>query len=106
VGNPRRVARGRVDSGASMNKQLAAEKIRKRLEQRLANFLGCEVVELPQMKIGTLVHLHFLLFGDTQEIGGFSTTFSGLLQILSNEIVWDIETSRTEEAETPKVVVN
>ena len=89
-----------------MDKKLAAEKIRARLEKRLATFLACEVGDLPRMKIGTLVHMHFLLLGDTQEIGGFSTTMGGVLQILSNEIVWDIETPKTEEVETPKVVVN
>ncbi len=30
---------------------------------------------------------------------------AGVLQILSNEIVWDVE-PKAEEAETPKVVVN
>ena len=89
-----------------MDKKLAAEKIRKRLEQRLANFLGCEVGDLPRMKIGTLTHMFFLLFGDSQELGGFSTTMSGMLQILGNEIVWELVETKAEEVETPKVVVN
>jgi hypothetical protein len=56
------------------------------------------------MKIGTLVHTLFLLYGDTEEVGGFNTSMSGVLQILSTEIVWDIE-AKVEGAETPKAVV-
>jgi len=88
-----------------VNKKLAAEKIRARLEKRLATFLGCELRELPRMKLGTLVHTSFLLWGDGEELGGFHSTMAGVLQILSNEIVWDVE-PKAEEAETPKVVVN
>jgi hypothetical protein len=83
----------------------AAEKIQARLKQRLANFLGCDVGDLPHMRIGTLAHTFFLLFGDTQELGGFSTTMTGMIQILGNDLVWDVE-PKAEEAETPKVVVN
>ena len=36
------------------------------------------------------------------EASGFPQT----LKILGNEIVWDIETPKAEEAETPKVVIN
>jgi hypothetical protein len=89
-----------------MDKKLAAEKIRARLERRLANFLGCEAGDLPRMKLGTLVHTLFLLWGDSEELGGFHTSMGGVMQILSHEIVWDIETPKAEEAETPKVVVN
>ena len=88
-----------------MDKKLAAEKIRARLERRLATFLSCEVGDLPRMKLGTLVHTSFLLWGDGEELGGFHSTMSGVLQILSNEIVWDVE-PKAEEAETPKVVLN
>ncbi len=86
-----------------MDKKLAAEKIRARLERRLATFLSCEVGDLPRMKIGTLIHTSFLLWGDGEELGGFHSTMSGVLQILSNEIVWDIE-PKVEEA--PKAVIN
>ena len=89
-----------------MDKKLAAQKIRARLERRLATFLGCEAGDLPRLKLGTLVHTLFLLWGDSEELGGFHTSMSGVMQILSHEIVWDIETPKTEEAETPKVVVN
>ena len=88
-----------------MDKKLAAEKIRARLEKRLANFLGCEVGDLPRMKLGTLVHTLFLLLGDSEELGGFHTSMDGVLKLVGNEIVWDIG-PKTEEAETPKVVIN
>ena len=86
-----------------MDKKLAAGKIRARLERRLATLLGCEVVDLPRMKIGTLIHTSFLLWGDGEELGGFQSTMSGVLQMLGNEIVWDIE---QKEEETAKVVIN
>ena len=30
----------------------------------------------------------------------------GVLQLVGREIMWEIETPKTEDAETPKVVVN
>ena len=87
-----------------MDKKLAAEKIRARLEKRLGNFLGCEVGDLPRMKLGTLVHTLFLLWGDSEELGGFHTSMSGVMQILGHEIVWDIEPNEAEE--TPREVIN
>ena len=57
------------------------------------------------MKIGTLVHMLFLIWGDSEELGGFYTSMDGVLRILGNEIVWDVE-PKTEEAETPKVIIN
>jgi hypothetical protein len=88
-----------------VDKKIAAEKIRTRLEKRLANFLGCEVGDLPRMKIGTLINTLFLLLGDTHELGGYFASMDGTLKILDNEIVWDVE-AKAEEAETPKVVIN
>ena len=88
-----------------MDKKLAAEKIRSRLEKRLASFLGCEPHELPRMKLGTLVHTAFLLWGDGEELGGFLTTMGAVLQLVGHEIVWEnIEPKEAEE--TPKVVIN
>jgi len=89
-----------------VDKKLAAEKIRARLERRLAIFLGCEVGDLPRMKLGTLIHTSFLLWGDGEELGGFHSSMDGVLQLVGREIMWEIETPKTEDAETPKVVVN
>ena len=86
-----------------MDKKLAAEKIPARLQKRPAVFFGCEVGDLPRMKLGTLVHTALLLWGDSEELGGFHTTMGGVLQLVGNEIVWE---PKTEEAETPKVVIN
>ena len=88
-----------------MDKKLAAEKIRARLERRLATFLACEVGDLPRMKIGTLIHMLFLLWGDSEELGGFHTSMSGVMQILSHEIVWDVE-PKAEEVPKPEVIIN
>ena len=86
-----------------MDKKLAAEKIRARLERRLSAFRGCEVGDLPRMRLGTLVHTLFLLVGDTEELEGFHTSMSGVLQIIGSEIVWDMEAKAEEEM--PKAVV-
>jgi len=86
-----------------VDKKLAAEKIRARLEKRLAKFLACEAGDLPRMKLGTLVHTLFLLWGDSEELGGFHTSMGGLMQILSHEILWDIE---PKAEETPREVIN
>jgi hypothetical protein len=89
-----------------VDKKIAAERIRARLEKRLANFLGCEVGDLPRFKIGTLINTLFLLLGDTHELGGYFASMDGTLKILGNEIVWDIVETKPEETETPKVVIN
>lgn len=70
-----------------VDKKIAAEKIRARLEKRLANFLGCEVGDLPRIKIGTLINTLFLLHSDTHELGGHFASMDGTLKILGNEIV-------------------
>jgi len=88
-----------------LDKKVAAEKIRARLEKRLAAFLCCEVGDLPRMKLGTLVHTLFLLLGDSEELGGFHTSMDGVLQLVGREMVWDIEL-KAEEAETPREVIN
>jgi hypothetical protein len=48
------------------------------------------------MRLGTLVHFLFLLIGDQEEVGGFRTSMSGILQLVGHEIVWGDE--ETEEA--------
>jgi hypothetical protein len=51
-----------------VDRKLAAEKVRARLERRLATFLCCEVADLPRLKIGTLVHTLFLIDGMEETI--------------------------------------
>ena len=48
-----------------------------------ANFLQCEVGDLPRMKIGTLINTLFLLHGDTHELGGYFASMDGTLKILA-----------------------
>jgi hypothetical protein len=87
-----------------VDKKLAAERIRARLENRLATFLACEVKDLPRMKIGTLIHTLFLLLGDVEELGGFYASMSGVLQIVSHELVCDIEAKNEDEKEKAQVI--
>jgi hypothetical protein len=87
-----------------MDKKVAAERIRARLENRLAKFLCSEAKDLPALRLGELVHLSFMLWGDGEEMGGFNPTMHSLSQILNREILWELP--NTEETENPKVVVN
>jgi hypothetical protein len=88
-----------------VDKKLAAEKIRTRLEKRLANFLGCDVRDLPRLKLGELVHLAFAIWGEEETLGGFHTTITAVGHLVGRELLWDIE-PKAEEAETQKVVIN
>jgi hypothetical protein len=87
-----------------VDKKLAADKIRARLEKRLASFIGCEVRDLPRLRLGELVHTSFLLWSDGEELGGFNPTMHSLTNILSRELLWELP--KAEEAEPPKVTVN
>jgi hypothetical protein len=87
-----------------LDRKLAAEKVRARLEKRLAMFLACEVGDLPRLRLGELVHTSFLLWGDGEEMGGFNPTMHALTQLLTREVLWELP--KAEEAETPKVVIN
>ena len=88
-----------------MDKTLVAEKIRARLEKRIADVLECRPSELPRMKLGTCLHFLFLLKGDSEEIGGFHTSMAALLQLVGHNLTWDIEEEENEES-TPQGVIN
>jgi hypothetical protein len=87
-----------------MNKELAAQKIRALLEARLGRLLDCKPEELPRMKIGSMAHLLFLLMGDSEVMPGFNTALSVLVLLLGPELLW--EEPKSEDRETPKVVIN
>jgi hypothetical protein len=87
-----------------VDKKLATERIRARLERRISLVLGCQPCELPHMKIGSLAHFAFLLEGTDQTIGGFETTMRALIDLLGHDIVW--ETTPEPKPEPEKVVVN
>ncbi len=85
-----------------MDKILAAQRIRTILERRIAAALGCKPVELPPMRLGTLAHMMFLLFGDGETMGGFNTTLTGLLRLVGHELLWaDAETKEETEETKP-----
>ena len=88
-----------------MDKTLVAEKIRARLEKRIADVLECRPSELPRLKLGTCLHFLFLLKGDSEEIGGFHTSMAALLQLVGHNLTWDIEEEENEES-TPQGVIN
>jgi hypothetical protein len=89
-----------------MNKHLAAQRLRQTLERRIAQVLECKPNELPRMKLGTLVHFLFLLVGDAETLGGFHTTMAALLNLLGNEIVWDIEPKEERDESAPTEIIN
>ncbi len=89
-----------------MDKQIAAQNIRAILERRISQTLGCKPADLPRLKLGTLAHMMFLLFGDGETLGGFNTTLSGLLQLVGHEILWDIEPKEDTEETKPVEVIN
>jgi len=88
----------------SLDKKLAAEKIRALLEGRIARLLGCEQSDLSSMKIGSMAHFLFLLVGDSEVMPGFNSAMSALLHLLGRDLLW--EEPKSEEADAPKVVVN
>jgi hypothetical protein len=87
-------------------KDFMAEKIRQSLECRVAEALECKPSDLPRIKIGTLVHFLFLLKGSSEELGGFHTSMSAVLQLLGHETVWDIEQKEVNEGSAPEEIVN
>ena len=89
-----------------MDKKVAAERIRARLENRLAKFLACDVKDLPPLRLGELIHTSFLLWGDGEELGGFNATLHSVAEIVSRDILWELP--KMEETETPnsEIVIN
>jgi hypothetical protein len=83
-----------------VDKKIAAERIRARLEKRLANFLGCEVENLPRLRLGELIHASFLFWGDGEEMGGFNPTMHAMTQIVGRDILWESE-PKTEANPAP-----
>ena len=92
-----------------MDKRVAAERIRARLENRLGRFLACEAGELPKLRLAELVHVAFLFWGDGEEMGGFNPTTRAIVEIVGREILWELPKSKEpEETETPnaEIVIN
>jgi len=89
-----------------MDKQKAAERIRKLLEGRVARVIGCEPADLPHMKIGSMAHFLFLIQGDGQTMPGFETAMSALGILIGFELIWDLpeKDKRQAEEEKPQVI--
>jgi hypothetical protein len=96
----------RTSEGELIDKKLAAEKIRTRLEKRIATLLGCEVSDIPPMRLGALVNVLFCLVGDAHEVGSYFATTEGLCKILGRDLFWDDPEQKTQEDEAPKVIIN
>lgn len=84
-----------------MDKKLAAEKIRARLEKRVATLLGCEVNDIPLMRLGALVNVLFCLVGDAHELGSYFATCEGLSKVVGRDLFWDEPEQKTQEGEAP-----
>lgn len=89
-----------------MDKKLAAERIRAILEKRIARTLDIKPAELPRLKLGTLAHTVFLLEGTGEELGGFNTTMTALVQLVGHEILWDFEPKEDEKPAEKVEVIN
>ena len=90
-----------------MNKRrVIAAALRKHLERRLASQLDCAVEDLRSLKLGTLVHLLFVICGDLESIGGFHTTIHGFIALVG-DVLWEpVEVEETEAEGTTKEVIN
>ena len=86
-----------------MDRKVAAERIRARLENRLSKFLACDAKDLPALRLGELVHVSFLFWGDGEEMGGFNPTVHAIVEIVGREILWELPKSK--ETENPKVEI-
>jgi hypothetical protein len=86
-----------------VDKIRVADNIRRHLERRIAFLLDCKSEELRQQKLGTLIHLLFMLAGDGETVGGFSTSIHGVLDLVGQEIVWaqPVEAADSKEEEKP-----
>jgi hypothetical protein len=93
-----------------VDKIRVADNIRRHLERRIAFLLDCKPQDLNGQKLGTLIHLLFMLAGDGEEVGGFRTSIGGVLGLIGHEIVWaqplEREDSKEEEKPAEKVVVH
>jgi hypothetical protein len=97
-----------MDCECVVDKLRVADNMRRHLRRRLAFLLDVKPEELPKMKLGTMVHLLFAFAGDTEELGGFNTTITGILQILGRDVVWADPSEPADEEAKPaeQAVIN
>ena len=88
-----------------MDKVRVAAKLRRLLQQRIALLIECEADDLKTLRLGPCLHLLFALVGHREEIGGLTTTFKCITDLVGGDLVWaDVEPK--EEEEKPAVVIN
>jgi hypothetical protein len=64
----------------------------------------CKPENLKQQELGTLIHLLFMLMGDSKEIGGFRTNIRGVLDLGGHQIVWADPSEPAEETKPAEKV--
>ena len=88
-----------------MSNPKLATKVRKLLEARLARRLETDASEASAFyfRIGSIVHLLFLLEGDSEGMPGIGATMSARNQLLGSDVVWaEVKNEKSEEAEEKK----
>jgi hypothetical protein len=88
-----------------VDKIRVAGNVRRHLERRIAFLLDCKPEDLKQQKLGTLIHLLFMLTGDGEEVGGFRTSIHGVLDLIGHQIVWADPSEPTEETKPAEKAV-
>ena len=68
-----------------MDRKLVTRKLQEHLERRLSTALGCQPEDLSKTKLGTLLHLSFLVHGDQECLSGFTTCIRGVLDLVGHE---------------------
>jgi len=72
----------------------------------LAGFVDARE-DFSKTKLGTLLHLCFLVHGDQECLSGFTTCIRGVLDLVGHEIVWADPAEPEDEPQKPtQVVVN
>ncbi len=89
-----------------IDQKVAADRIRHHVSRRLAFLLDCKSEDFKREKLGSLIHLLFVLIGDTEEISGFGSSIRVVLNLVGPEIVWATpETEEDTEEKKPVVEV-
>jgi hypothetical protein len=87
------------------DKNKIAKNLRCHLERRLSTALGCEPEDLRKTKLGSLIHLSFLVHGDQECLSGFTTCIRAVVDLIGPDILWADPVGPAEE-KTAQVVVN
>jgi len=89
-----------------IDKTVVVRNIRIHLERRLSTAMGCAPEDLRNLKLGTLIHLSFLLHGDQECISGFTSCIRGVIDLVGHELVWADPTDESECQQPIEVKAN